>query len=99
MPCKGIFDRKYAELHSDRTQGATTAKKLWEQERQCDCCTSYKEWKSKHPLPAQDLQNSADKKVYYEVFPSEEVTLSINAETASYTGTIRALSGSQKTEL
>ena len=94
VPCKGVFDRKYSELHSDRTHGATTAKKMWANEKMCDCCSSYKEWKAKHPKAAQEVQVSADKSTYYKVFPSEEVTVNINSDIiTTYVGTIRALAG------
>lgn len=111
MPCCGIYDRKYAELHSDRTCGATTTKALWEKGPKCDCCSSYKQWKNCHPDLASTLQvcyktwqffqnnnNNvqqvlADKPLYYEALPSEEVTVSIGGKDTTYIGTIRALRG------
>ena len=61
--CQGVYQRKYAVIHTDRNIGTTTAKKLWMNahdtpsddtgiEMTCDCCTSYNEWKGKHPLLA-----------------------------------------------
>ena len=88
-----MYDRKYAEIHSDRTCGGTTTKKLWEDKRAsgntCDCCSSYKEWRVNHPQLAQEMQVLADKGKYYEVFHTEEITVGDH----SYVGTIRALSG------
>ena len=56
VQCKGIYDRKYAELHHDRTCSATTSKKLWEDGEKCGCCASYQQWKVSHPECARDLQ-------------------------------------------
>ena len=85
MPCKGIYDRKYAELYNDKTTGATTAKKLWldlqASSPPCDCCTG-----GRDPQAAHDLQITADKPLYYEVFALEEIAI------PTTTGTIRALS-------
>ena len=53
--CKGIYHRRYAELHFDRSCGTTTAKKLWEEKDKCNCCVSYKVWKETHPQLAQHL--------------------------------------------
>ena len=66
VPCQGIYQRKYAVIHGDRSTGTMTAKKLWmdawgnpgmnnESESvvvNCNCCTSYKEWTQRHPCLA-----------------------------------------------
>ena len=87
VACRGVYDHKYAELHSDRIAGATTAKKLWQGGEKCDCCNTYTQWKQQHPKAAKALQVSADKAMY-EVFPNEEIVLDFGDQLESYVGTI-----------
>ena len=99
--CQGVYQRKYAVIHTDRNIGTTTAKKLWMNahdtpsddtgiEMTCDCCTSYNEWKGKHPLLAKSLQKVADGTLIYQVCPNESITVIIDGTDTTYTGNIRA---------
>ena len=110
VPCQGIYQRKYAVIHGDRNIGTTTAKKLWMDARgnpainnesegvvvNCNCCTSYKEWTQKHPSLAKSLLKAADSILYYRLCPNESVTVVIDGNKYTYTGTIRASTAAPK---
>ena len=69
-------DRKFEVLYGDENTSATTPKSLWVQSQkegkciespehgqiltECDCCTTYGEWKKVHNVAAQVLQQIAD---------------------------------------
>ena len=56
----------------------------------CSCCTTYLEWKTKHPTLAKHLQRAADTSLIYEINPNEIVTVVVDGEEHQYRGTIRA---------
>ena len=41
VKCQGLYDRRFADLHSDGSAGTTTAKKLWEDGRKVGELDSY----------------------------------------------------------
>ena len=104
VACQGLFDRKFEQLYSDCTAGATSCKSLWlkSQEVACDgcgetvsftcqCCTEYKQWQKMHPEAAKKLQQEADKPCYYRVCDEK-----VHVSTDVYQGTIRALHAAPK---
>ena len=97
VPCQGVYDRKFVVLYEDRVSGATTAKKLWIDRQlasECGCCSTYLEWKIKHPTQATALQQEADKPSIYCVRAHEKVhVVDGSGEAHEYYGTIRALDG------
>ena len=62
----------------------------------CDCCTSYIEWKNKHPLLARSLQKAADNTFIYQICPNERATVVVDDMKCTYTGTIRASTAAPK---
>jgi len=100
--CQGLYHRKYEILHHDGNAGATSAQKLWADNRMlggcvthfsgeevnvvCKCCTKYTEWKKKHQDASRVLQRSANIPCYYRVC-NETVTVG----TTTYETTIHAM--------
>ena len=91
--------------------GSTTAKKLWERGQegvefntssgcilavQCECCTSYQQWKGKHSLKAIALQKLADELTVYQIFSKQQFVVYEIGREGKYTGTIKVLQGSPK---
>jgi hypothetical protein len=109
VPCKGLYDRKFEVLYGDGNAGATTPKSLWVQSpkegkciespkyglilTECDCYTTYGEWKKVHNVAAQALQQIADIPCYYKVC-DEQVTVGNDV----LQGTIRALHAAPRGE-
>ena len=62
----------------------------------CDCCTSYIEWKNRHPLLARSLQKAADNTFIYQICPNERATVVVDGMKCTYTGTIRASTAAPK---
>ena len=62
----------------------------------CDCCTSYIEWKNRHPLLARSLQKAADNTFIYQICPNERATVVVDGIKCTYTGTIRASTAAPK---
>ena len=110
---QSLYDRIYAPIYQDKTAGATTAKKLWEDGRRskiayidkdgrefytnCSCCTEYHSWKVAHKDLSADLQKLADQPRYYSV--TDEVIEAVeNGNKVVYKNTIRALKGAPKGE-
>ena len=93
-------DRSFTRFHDDRSFGGTQAKSLWEkgcnksltfQDKSgqnfvtnCQCCTIYQVWKSKHPQLAKELQAIADNPTYYQVLPTENVTVIVGGQEVEY---------------
>lgn len=62
----------------------------------CSCCTTYLEWKAKHPALAKHLQRAADSSLIHQVNPNEIVTVVVDGEEHQYRGTIRASTAAPK---
>ena len=62
----------------------------------CNCCMSYKEWTQRHPSLAKSLLKAADSILYYRLCPNESVTVVIDGNKYTYTGTIRASTAASK---
>lgn len=106
ISCQGVYSRKYASLHDDRTGGTTNLTKLWDDGRENATtytnssgeefnvmCTSLQQWKQLHPG---ELQKFADMPLYYQVYPKETVKVTISGNEVTYVGTIRAMHGATK---
>ena len=98
-----MYTHTYSVLYSDGVAGGTTAKKPWQNGRECqtescstscECCDTYQKWKSPHSQQAKFLQALADEPKFYQVLPSEEVVIEVDGQQVRYTGTIRALPAS-----
>ena len=93
-----MYYRKYTVLHNDGNAGRLRADKLWREGNKakgscdlsvnvkCACCSSYKEWASRHTSEAKDLHTLADNRKYYNVLADEKVVV----DGVQYEGTIRA---------
>lgn len=88
--CQGLYERRFTPLYEDRNAGGTSAAKCWRDRRlshncfsdehgrlevSCECCTTYKLWKTNHPTEHKRLVNLAAKPLYYEVKDKELITV------------------------
>ena len=103
-----MYTRTYSVLYPDGVAGGTTARKLWQNGRECqtesytdqacstscECCDTYRKWKSTHIQQAKSLQALANEPRLYQMLPSEEVVIEVNGQQVRYTGTIQALPAS-----